>query len=70
MIENDRIRAEFCRILEQRLDIGTGRMIANWFFEPSNIFDPNARRAPKPGLVIVASYMLLVAAAWAVFNFQ
>jgi hypothetical protein len=70
MIENDQIRTEFRCILEQRVDIGIGRILSNWFFAPPNIFDPNARRSPKPGIVVVSSYLILMAAAWAVFNFR
>ena len=70
MIENEQIRDEFCRILEEQAAIGIGRIISDWFFEPPNIFSPNVRRNPKPSVVIVWSYLILMAVAWTVFNFR
>jgi hypothetical protein len=70
MIEKDPIRTEFCQILEQRQDIGVLRIITGWLFEPPNAFDPHARRSPRCGIVVVSSYLILMAAAWAFFNFR
>jgi hypothetical protein len=68
--ENEQIRRDYRRILDQRADIGVARMASTWLFEPSNIFDPNSRRKPKPEILIVLSYVLLMAAAWAAFNLR
>jgi hypothetical protein len=70
MIEKDQIRTEFSQILEQRPDIGVRRIITGWFVEPPNAFDPQARRSPKRGIVIVSTYLILMAGAWAFFNFR
>ena len=43
-----------------RPDIGVANIIANWFFDPPNIFDPNSRKTPKPEIVIVSGYVLLM----------
>ena len=67
---NEHIRAQFRRILDSRADIGIVRMISNWFFEPANIFDPNSRGKPKPEVVIVIAYALLMALACVIFNFR
>ena len=66
---NEDVRVEFRRILDSRADIRVVRMISNWFFEPANIFDPNSRGKPKPEVVIVIAYILLMALVCAAFNF-
>ena len=65
---DEQVRQNFCRILEQRADIGGTRMITNWLFEPPHIFDPHSRRKPKPEFVIVLAYGVLMALACAAFN--
>ena len=70
MLENDHVRLEFGRILEQQPDIGAAKIVSNWFCEPPNIFDPNAKKRPKAGVVIALSYIVLMAAVCAVFNFR
>jgi hypothetical protein len=70
MIENERVRTDFRRILEQRPDVGDARIIANWFFEEPNIFDPKPKRRLKTGVAIGLIYLTLVAAICAVFSFK
>ena len=65
---NEQVHQNFCRILQQRADIGAAKMIANWLFEPPHIFDPHSRRKPKPEFVIVLAYGVLMALACAAFN--
>jgi hypothetical protein len=62
------IRQEYRRILDRRVDVGAARIIRNWFLESPNIFDPSARRRPKPEFVLVLAYILMMALVWAVFN--
>ena len=61
---------DFQRILDQQPDIGTAKVISGWFLDPRNIFDPNSRRRPKPEVLIILAYLLLMAAAFAAFNFR
>ena len=69
MLDKERVRQDFRRILEQQPDTGAIKIISNWFFEPPNIFDPNARKRPKPAVVMALSYIALMAAVCAAFNF-
>ena len=57
-------------ILDQRADIGAAKIILSWFFDPPNLFDPNSRRRPKPEIIIFCSYLLLMLAVSAAFNFR
>ena len=68
--ENEQIRRDYRRILDQRTDIGLARMASTWLFEPSSIFDPNSRRKPRPEILIVLTYILAMAAVWAAFNLR
>ena len=61
---------DFNRILNQQADIGLTKIISSWFFHRPNIFDSNSRRRPKPEILIVLGYLLLMAAVWAAFNFR
>jgi hypothetical protein len=77
MAENERGTAnreqafrDFNRILNQQADIGLTKILSSWFFHRPNIFDPNSRRRPKPEILIVLSYLLLMAAVCAAFNFR
>ena len=58
----------FRHVLDQQAEIGLAKIIARWFFEPPNIFDPNARRRPRPEFVIALAYIALMAAVCAKFN--
>ena len=68
MLEKEHVRLDFRRILEQQPDIGAAKIISKWLFEPPNIFDPNARKRPKPAVVLALSYIVLMAAVCAAFN--
>jgi hypothetical protein len=61
---------DFNRILNQQADIGLTKIISSWFFHRPNIFDPNSRRRPKPEILIVLGYLLLMAAVCGAFNFR
>jgi hypothetical protein len=62
------IRQGYCRILDRRADVGAAKIIGNWFLESPNIFDPRARRKPKPEFVLVLAYILMMALVCAAFN--
>ena len=66
--ENHEICHEYRRILDRRADIGAAKIIKSWFLEPPNIFDPRARRKPKPAFVLVLAYILMMALVCAAFN--
>ena len=69
MPENEHVRDAFRQVLEEQPDICAGKIIGSWFFEPPNIFDANARKRPKPGVVMALSYIALMAAVCVAFNF-
>ena len=62
------VRQEYRRILDRRADVGVAKIIGNWFLESPNIFDPCARRKPKPEFVLVLPYILMMALVCAAFN--
>jgi len=62
------IRQGYRRILDRRADVDATRIIGNWFLESPNIFDPRARRKPKPEFVLVLAYILMMALVCAAFN--
>ena len=62
------VRPEYRRILDRRADVGVAKIIGNWFLESPNIFDPSARRRPKPQFVLVLAYILMMALVCAAFN--
>ena len=66
--DREQIRRELRRVHAQQSDVGLSRMISGYLFEPPNIFDPSARPRPKPELLIVLSYVLLLAGIWAAFR--
>jgi hypothetical protein len=70
MLENEHIRRDFRCILEQQPDIGAAKIISNWLFEPPMMFDPKPRMRPKPGVVLGLTYIALMAAVCAAFNFS
>ena len=70
MVENDLVRRDFCRILDQQPDIGEAKIISSWFFESPNIFDPKPRKRLKSGIAIGLIYIMLMAATCAAFNFR
>ena len=62
------VRQEYRRILDRRADVGVAKIIGTWFLESPNIFDPRARRKPKPEFVLVLAYILMMALVCAAFN--
>ena len=64
------VSREFRNILDQPADIGASKIIAAWFFDPPNTFDPNSRRTPKPEIIILLGYFLLMIAVSAGFNLR
>jgi hypothetical protein len=67
-VQFDQVSAEFHTILTQKPDIGVFEIISGWLLDRGNLFDPSSRRRPKPELLIVLSYLLLLATGFAVFN--
>lgn len=68
MPDEEHVHRDFRRILDHQPNIGTAKIICNWFFEPTNLFDPSATKKPKPEVVLALSYIALMAAACAAFN--
>jgi len=66
--DTEQIRRELRRIHAKRSDAYVGRLLARHLFEPPNIFAPDARPRPKPAILIILSYILLMAGVWAAFN--
>lgn len=64
------VSRDFQNILDQQADIGTFKIIAAWFFDKPNIFDPNSRRTPKPEVLMLLGYALVMIAVCAAFNFR
>ena len=69
MIENERVRRDFRRILDEQPNISDPKIISIWFFEAPHIFDPKPTKRLKPGIVIGLIYVVLIAAIGASFNF-
>ncbi|PYS23725.1 MAG: hypothetical protein DMG11_25170 [Acidobacteria bacterium] len=70
MIENEHVRRDFRRILEDQPDISDPKIISAWFFEAPHIFDPKPTKRLKPGIVIGLIYIALFALICAAFNFR
>jgi hypothetical protein len=70
MIENERVRRDFRRILDEQPDISDSKIILTWFLDAPRLFDPKPMKRLKPGIVIVLIYIALTAAICAVFNFR
>ena len=66
----EQVSEDLRRIFSRQTDIGAARILADWFFDPPNVFDPNSRSRPKPGILILLSYVLLMTAVCAAFNFR
>lgn len=64
----ERVSSELHTILGQQPDIGVPKVISGWLLDRGNPFDLSSRRKPKPQFVIVLGYLLLLVAAFAVFN--
>jgi hypothetical protein len=63
------VTREFHNILDQQADIGVSNIIAAWFLDPPHSFDPNSRMTPKPEIVILLGYLLLMIAVSVGFDF-
>jgi hypothetical protein len=70
MIENERVRRDFRRILDEQPDIRDSKIISAWFFEAPHAFDPTPTKRLKPGIAIGLIYIALTAAVCAAFNFR
>ena len=70
MLENEHVRRDFRRILEQQPDIGAANIISKLFLEPPNIFDPKPGTRLKPAVLIGLIYIALMAATCAAFNLR
>ena len=70
MVENEHVRRDFRRILEQQPNISDSKIITTWFSEAPNIFDPKPTKRLKPGIVIGLIYIALIAVVCAAFNFR
>ncbi len=68
MSDKVHIRRALYEILQQQPDVGAKKLVCNWFFEPTNMFDPKAKRRLKLEVVIIVSYLTLMAAVCAAFN--
>ncbi len=67
-MRKEEVSQDFHRILEQRPDIGVGRIVSACLFESPNLFDPAGRRRPKPEAIVLLAYFALMVAACAAFN--
>jgi hypothetical protein len=56
------------QLLDQGRDLKPSKTMANWLLEPPNPFDPNGRRRPKPELMILLTFFLLIGATFALLN--
>ncbi len=70
MIENEHVRSDFRRILEEQPNVSDSKIVSAWFFAPPNIFDPKPTKRLKPGIVIGLIYVALMAAVCAAFNLR
>jgi hypothetical protein len=64
----ERVSSELRTVLAQQPDIGVLKIVFGWLLDRGNPFDLSSRRKPKPQFVIVLGYLLLLVAAFAVFN--
>ena len=70
MIENERVRRDFRRILDEQPDLSDSKIISTWFFDARHIFDPKPTKRLKPGIVIGLMYVVLIASIGVAFNFR
>jgi hypothetical protein len=61
-------RRQLDQVLGERSDVGITRIIAGWLLEAPSPFDPGCPRKVKPGVLIILSYLALMGAASALFN--
>jgi hypothetical protein len=65
---SEEVRHRFRQVLDEQPDIGAAKIISDWFFEPTQIFDPAARKRLKPEILMVLIYIVLMAAVCAALN--
>ena len=70
MIENEHVSRDFRATLDRQPDLGAAKIVAKWFFQPPDIFDPKPRKRMKYGFVLGLIYLALIAAVCAAFNFR
>jgi hypothetical protein len=58
----------FSKMLNRSHDHTPSKTMVNWVLEPPNPFDPNRRRKPKPELMILLTFLLLIGATFALLN--
>ena len=44
MVENEHVRSDFRRILEEQPNISDSKIISTWFFQATNVSTPNQQR--------------------------
>ena len=54
--------------LRQQPDMTVSKIVSDWLFEPTNRFDRDALTRLKPEIVIILSYLGLIAIVFAAFN--
>jgi hypothetical protein len=64
----NQVYEELFQILHRSSEPGCCGTLANCLFEPPNPFDPDQRRKPRPELLILLSYVGLMAATFVMFN--
>ena len=67
-VQFEQVSRELRSIFNQQPDIGILGTLSGWILDRGNIFDPTSRRRPKPELLLVSAYLLLLAAGFAAFN--
>lgn len=65
----ERVRHAFRQLLEEQPDIGIAKILSTSCCEPRHRFDPNARKSVKPEILLVAVYLVLIAAVCVIFNY-
>ena len=54
--------------LREQPDMTVSKIVSDWLLEPTNRFDRDARTRLKPEIVIILSYLGLIAIVFAGFN--
>jgi hypothetical protein len=59
---------QLMEFLRHEPDMTLGKIVSDWFFQPANRFDPTERTRMKPEILILLSYLFLMAVVFAAFN--
>ena len=59
---------QLVEFLRHEPDMTLRKIISDWLFQPANRFDPTGRTRLKPEILILLSYLGLMAALFAAFN--